>query len=173
MRFFAILALLAATLLIAAPAQAARSTCVGSPGTSAVDEYCEVVPDGTGGRGAGGGVGKLPPKTAKQLEAAGPAGATIQGLVDGDDGVTPSSRTGGNAKDKASGSGGRTSSNKAQPNEVLVDQDVGASDHNIFEAAAASTGEATRMGPGFVWFVLAAVLAVGAWGWFSRRQRTD
>lgn len=159
---------------VAAPSALAQSRCVAPPGSSAVDEYCEVVPDGTGGTGGGGspggssGAGGVPGGAASQLERSGPTGDAVLSLAGG---RRESQRESNKDETKRKDGGARAT--KPRPDQAqLPDQDQGRSGNNVVEAAAASTSEATRVGSGFIWVLLASVVAVGGWGWIAYRRRT-
>jgi len=163
--FCALLACLAAAIVLA-PSASAQSRCVAPPGSSAVDQYCEVVPDGTGGRsgdgGGGGGGGGVSGKTAKQLEQAGAAGAAVLEL------------SGGKAKKpnkKDGASGGSNAGSGSGSASALPDTDPGTKSTNVIEAAATSASDSARVGSGFIWVLLAGIAAVGGWGWISYRRR--
>jgi LPXTG-motif cell wall-anchored protein len=166
MRFARALLVAAVLAIVVAPSASAQSRCVAPPGSSAVDEYCEVVPDGTGGSGNGGGGSSIPDKAATQLQKAGPAGQAVLSFSGEPDAgkQTPSDKSGG-------GKDGGSSASSVKPQ--LQDTDAGAKSNNVIEAAAASASDSTRVGSGFIWVLLAGIALMGGWGWIAFRRRNS
>jgi hypothetical protein len=95
-----------AACTLALPGVAAAQSCQGAPGASAIQQYCEAVPRGDGGRDtSGGGSGSggrggsgVNAATSKVLAQAGRDGAAVQRLAGGGSGA-------GNGSTKRKGQG--------------------------------------------------------------------
>jgi hypothetical protein len=153
-----ILVLWSALAVSAPPAQAA--TCQAPPGTSAIDQYCEVVPDGTGGSSTGGAGPRTPglaDKTEAALARAGGDGRAIVELA-----KSTSAR-----KVSSTGSGERR-----RPDTEPDDTSQSTENRNgVLQAAASSaSAEAERVGGLFVVVLLLAIIAMGGWGWLRFRR---
>lgn len=178
-----------AACTLALPGVAAAQSCQGAPGASAIQQYCEAVPRGDGGRDtAGGGNGSsgrggsgVNPATSKVLAQAGKDGAAVQRLAGGgpgaSDGSSNNAKPGGakNSSKQGSGSGSAGASGGAaragaggSGDGAGGPKDPSGSPLNAAKNAA-STGPAA--GPAVAWSivglsVLGALAAVGL-----RRQR--
>lgn len=104
---------------LAMPSVATAQSCQGAPGASAIQQYCEAVPRGDGGRdsssggsgGSGGGSGSgsggsqgVSAATSKALAQAGKDGAAVQRLASGGSGEAKkrsSKRPGGSGGDES------------------------------------------------------------------------
>jgi hypothetical protein len=158
-----ILVAFAAALLLPVPAATAQS-CVAPPGTSAIDQYCEVVPNGTGGSsgvpgsgipGSGGpstpGVSR---PTATALARAGADGRAVADLAGGAQSGRRARRT---PATSTTGSPDRSTSPAVSS--------------NVLEAAARSaTDQSARVGTAFAVTLLASLLAMAGWGWLRFRR---
>ncbi len=107
----------ATALTLAAPGGAAAAGCQGAPGTSALEQYCEAIPDAKGGRnnpgdarsGAKGSSGSssgsgVSRSTSQALQSAGADGAAVASLAGG---------SSGGGSGKGSGGGGKSGSSKS------------------------------------------------------------
>lgn len=100
------------TLLAAAPlaltASSAHATvCQTQPGQGAIDQYCEIIPSGTGERPvrtAGGGAA-VSRDVARELRAAGPDGAQVEALARTSPAPRDAAKRGGQAPARRPGSG--------------------------------------------------------------------
>ncbi len=114
--------LLAASAAVAAgplalPGAASAQSCQGAPGASAIQQYCEAIPRGDGGRetsgggsgsgGSGAGAPGVSAATSQALGQAGRDGAAVQRLVGGGSGGTSDKRK--RTKDGKSGGSGNAS----------------------------------------------------------------
>jgi hypothetical protein len=150
----------------AGAATTAASRCVAPPGTSAIDQYCESVPDAAGGKGtsggdAGGTAGGVSKTAAKSLKREGADGAAVLALAGG---PAPESATKGKHK---------TSKSPASAPKRPTDTSAApaAKPNDIFQTTAASLGDVSRVGTGFVWLLIGSIAGVGAWGWVGYRRR--
>lgn len=176
---------------LALPGVAAAQSCQGAPGASAIQQYCEAIPRGDGGRdtsgggsGSGGSNGSgsgsgVSAATSKALTQAGRDGAAVQRLAGGTS-SSPSKKDGGkrggNDRERGSGSssgggtgvGGGTGTGGGTGGTNAGPKDPSGSPLNAAKNAA-STGPAA--GQAVAWSivglsVLGALAAVGL-----RRQR--
>jgi hypothetical protein len=69
-------------LMLAAAGPAQAQECVTPPGTAAVDEYCETVPDAAGDRGAPAPPRQIPPSMLAALREKGEDGARLADQLD-------------------------------------------------------------------------------------------
>lgn len=176
-----------AACTLALPGVAAAQSCQGAPGASAIQQYCEAVPRGDGGRdtagGAGGAGGRggsgVNPATSKVLAQAGKDGAAVQRLAGGgpaagNGGASTSKPKGKQGASKPGASGGGAASGTAGSGaggtggSASGPKDPSGSPLNAAKNAA-STGPAA--GQAVAWSivglsVLGAIAAVGV-----RRQR--
>jgi cobalamin biosynthesis Mg chelatase CobN len=151
----------------AAPAPAA--TCQAPPGTSAIDQYCEVVPDGAGGSSTGGGSGPNTPGLSRGSEAAlSRHGADGQGVVALAESTARSSAGSASAGSQKQSRRGKT------PQSLLSERKHASSvesRNGVLQAAASSASqEASRAGGAFIVVLLAAIVAMVGWGWMRFRQ---
>lgn len=150
---------LAAALLAACciPAGANGAGCVGQPGASALEQYCEAVPTAEGGRqapgsGAGSGVSS---QTNQTLQASGADGASVAALAGG-------AEAGSAASNNAQGGSG------AQP---AVDGPADPSGSPLAAAARAVSSGPTA-GPTVAW-ALVGIALIGAASALLRRRTTE
>lgn len=68
--------------LLALPAPAVAQDCVAPPGTAAIDEYCETIPEATGDRGSPLPPRRVPPATLESLRELGTDGAKLADQLD-------------------------------------------------------------------------------------------
>ncbi len=149
------LTVLLTSVVLVAPASA--QNCVAPPGTSAVDEYCENVPDARGeqgGKGGGsGGSGQVPPGTLGALAASGPNGEALVRSLGKDPAAVK--------KPKRSQRGGAPGAT-ARPPEVPSS--------NPLNAVSQALGKGATIGSGFVFAGLALLLAMLVWAWTAYRR---
>jgi hypothetical protein len=161
------LLLIVAFCLAPASASAQAGRCQAPPGTSAIDQYCEVVPDGTGGSSTSGPGPKTP-----GLSRAAQAALSRQGA---DGSAVVSLAGGGSSAPARSSAGGQSpSQEKDQDPRPAGDHDVsgsGESRKGVLRAAASSASQETqRIGGAFIIVLLVALIAMGAWGWLRFRR---
>jgi hypothetical protein len=164
-------AVVALAFLVLGPTAAlAQSNCVAPPGASAIDQYCEVVPDGTGGSSTGRGRGSdavpaggasrpaIPRRAASRLSEAGPEGDRILSLAGA------SSQQSGTRGDRS-----ERGSDAARP-EHGDSEPFAAASENPLEAVVRAAEDQARVGSGFGWVLLLALAAMATWGWISFRR---
>lgn len=174
---------LCAATLAALPSTSVAQGCVGQPGTSALEQYCEAVPRGDGGRdrpGSGSGSGSsgnggsgVSGATRQQLQGAGADGAAVAALASGGSG--------------GSGSSGGSSKKPSQPSNQSSDAegDAGAvkgisvdgpqaPDGSPLKAATQAASSGPVAGQAVTWG-LVGLTALGAIGavFMRRRQLGD
>lgn len=170
---------LAAAILATAlsPSAAGAQACAGRPGASAIEQYCEAIPDGDGDRVTGTGTGpsatsgsrgsagaasgsvNLPSGTAGTLRAAGPAGKAVLGLVARESsasGERPSKATNGTATTPGS------STTSIAPAKTPSD--------NPLRAVSSAATDGATVGSMFLWGLLALAVAALAAGWIGFRR---
>jgi hypothetical protein len=153
-------------VVVAAPAQGA--TCQAPPGTSAIDQYCEVVPDGAGGSLASGGGPKTPGLSEESESALTREGADGQAIVElaqatSGQGVAPTGPNEDHHPDRDQKRvGAQTKKDVSQST---------ASRNGVLQATASSASQETeRVGGLFIIVILLAVVAMGGWGWLRFRR---
>lgn len=154
--------------------QALAQACQGRPGASAIEQYCEAIPNGTGGRessrdrGASASGGGISQATGRDLRAAGRDGAAVLALVGTGDGN--GSGGGGAAKggsDKRAGSGGSSGSPRSQDETPAAEPPS----DNPLRAVKSAVSSGATVGSGFVWGLVALTLLALVVGWIGFRQR--
>lgn len=166
-RLLPILLALAALAMWSAPAQA--QNCEAPPGSAAVDQYCEAIPEGggsqsgndfqreraTSGSGATeGDATAVPAGTATELKAAGQDGEAIAKLAAGS---TTGTSSGGSA-DASGDVAGATASSEHVSGSPL-------------KAVSASVQNGPVAGSLLIWALLGSTFAVLALGWIRYRSR--
>lgn len=177
MRVF-LLSLVFAVLATTVPSSAVGQDCQGRPGASAVEQYCEAIPDATGkpvqpssepSGSATAGTTPIGRKTGDDLRAAGTDGKAVLTLA----GVTSPSRGGSGARD-APRNGTSSSTSASTPSERGAVAGVSAASEpsaSPLRAVSASVQSGRTVGGDFLW-VLAAVTLIGlAAGWLRFRAR--
>ncbi len=172
MPFRAALTALVATFLLT-PA-AAQAQCQGAPGVGAVEQYCESIPDGSGGRtqqtqsGSGSYTdsGAVPNAAARELDGSAD-GQAVLGIAGsgGSDGGNASGNDGkgsGGKSEKAEGGSASTVSGPEEPK------------RGVLAATTNAVSSGPSAGSGLVWG-LVAITVLGAAGavWSRRRGATD
>lgn len=170
---------LAAAILATAviPSSAGAQACTGRPGASAIEQYCEAIPDGdgdrvtgsssgsTGSSSQGGGV-PISKGTAGALAAAGPDGKAVIGLL-GRESATGSQ--GQKSKSGGSGNGTTASSQSDGSAQSRVAAAKSPSD-NPLRAVSSAASDGATVGSMYLWgLLLLAVVALGA-GWVGFRR---
>ncbi len=170
-------------LAITGPA-AAQQSCQGRPGASAIEQYCEAIPDGTGSRQTPGDKASSSDKTSQvptgsrgDLQSSGPDGEAVLALVAASGG---SGGGGGNsgAGGTSGGSGGSGKSGTASGGSgvgkvkgaAAVQPAVSPSD-NPLRAVKSAVSSGATVGSGFVWGLVALTLLALVVGWIGFRQR--
>lgn len=175
--------------LVAPRAMASAANCAAPPGTSGIDEYCEVLPTAggpthhTGHKGGSKQVDKVPATTRKALQKQGDAGAAVLALTQSAPSVptrsTPSStpvpaKPHTHRKHTSQSGGGSqqqsTTSSQSTPQKPVAPAPA-APASNPVSAVGDSFGGS--VGAGFL-VLLAAIAAVMALvAWLGRRRRPD
>jgi hypothetical protein len=168
--------------LIPAAASAAGTNCQAPAGTSGIDQYCEVLP-GAGGSGSSGhhkkkAASPVSPKTTRDLEHQGTAGAAILALTQsgGAPAATqtppPAAKTKTHKRHKAAAT---TPSNSQTPPSAPKPSVAGpkgpAPGNDPFSAVGNSVSVGSAMSAGFVWVLVGIALILGAMTWLSYRTR--
>lgn len=158
--------MLAALFLVAPSASAQR--CEGRPGASAIQQYCEAIPEadgvsrrpGSGRTGAGSdGSGDTPSPVQSQLEDAGQDGRAVLGLIaSGDDYSGPGADPDGGGSGTGS-AGGRTSSEAKR------------AEGGVLDAVSASVSNGSTVGNAFAGILVGMAVLGAAFGWISLRRR--
>lgn len=171
-----LLSLATAALTVGAPSTAFGQNCQGRPGASAVEQYCEAIPDATGepvqpsserSDSASAGTPAVGRSTGDDLMAAGKDGKAVLALAGG----ASASRGGSGARDveresKSSAAGARTPSERGAVAGVSAASEPSASP---LRAVSASVQSGRTVGGEFLW-VLAALTLIGlAAGWLRFR----
>ncbi len=168
-----VLALLAASLLVPAPAAAQR--CVAPPGTAAIDQYCETIPTARGDRGSGTpqpppAAVVVPRRTLKELAASGAEGAALNREL----GAAPESAAASGRPARPDGQGVKGERAQGTPAPRTQGTPAQAPSANPLDAVRESATGGTTLGSGFSWLLLIVTLALVAWAWIGvRGRRTD
>lgn len=150
--------------LLAIPAGASAQSCEAPPGTGAVDQYCETIPDAGGDRGASDpgptrSREPLPASTRQALRSGGSEAQALGELLEGPSGERPGSdagRRGDNERGRAGLSTRRVEEPSGDP----------------FSALTASIGQGDEtVGGAFVWILVALTLLVLSLAWLRFRRR--
>jgi hypothetical protein len=167
MRFRPSMLALVVVVAVAPASSEAASSCVAPPGTSAIDQYCEVVPNGAGGSSGSGGSGgpKTPgisSQTQSRLSRSGTDGQALAALAGASD---PSPAAPKKARRETS-SGSKTSTKVPRDRSTSS-----AASSNVLQAAARSAGDQTnRVGTTFAVALVGGLLIMGGWGWVRFRR---
>lgn len=147
----------------ATPAVAQSGGCQGAPGSSAVEQYCEAIPRGDGGRsqaggsGSGNGTSTISKKTGEALADAGADGASIARLAQ--DGSAPADSSDGKSSDSGSSSdSGDGAVKDARASGVAAPKDASGSP---LKAATEAAQTGSTVGPALAWGVI-GMSALGA-----------
>jgi hypothetical protein len=157
----------AVTVLAAQPAAAQR--CVAPPGTAAIEQYCETVPDASGGRPAdSGGVADatasnpVPAETIRQLDASGESGRDLSRVLRA--GTSPA-RARGTARARRSAPRARRSApRRARP------ADAAPPAANPLDAVGSAFSRGGTVGDGFAWILLAIAAGMGGAAWLRHSR---
>ena len=146
-----LLVLVFALALLPAATASAQRTCVAPPGTAAIDQYCEVVPDAGGDRGSNDPrpPATLPQETADRLAGSGQGQALLRQL----------------GQDPAKPKGAKRARTEAAPA-------PDAPSSNPLDAVSSALSSGPTVSSGFVVALLAVTLLVLSWGWIAYRRRT-
>ena len=161
---------------------ASAATCQGAPGASAIQQYCEAIPDAQGAhRGpktpaAGGESGQqpLPSGTSRELRAAGPDGEAIERLAAGQSvPAKPKSTTPSPGQATPGTSGTSSGSDATTSGTNSVDDDaVDDPSTNVLTAATNAVSNGSTVGSGLAWGVL-GMSTIGACAAIVLRRRRD
>lgn len=169
-RFRLSTAALTSTALLAGAAVApasAQSGCTGQAGTSAIEQYCEAVPNGDGSRTkstskSDRGTSK---STSQSLQSAGPDGAAVAALAGGTGGGSGGTGGSGSSDNSKSAAGGELA---VKSERVSGPDDPGSNPLNAATQAASSgpiAGKAVTWG-------LVGLTGLGALGALLLRRRS-
>ena len=179
MRLRLVTALLAALLAVVAAPSAHAQSCEAPPGSAAVEQYCEAIPEGDGAQsgndfrreaaesvsGGGGTNGQggsgnpaLSVEAAQALESAGADGEAVADLARASSGGQSASSNGNAASEAGDVAGSSASSDEASGSPL--------------KAVSASVENGPVAGSLMIWALLGATLVVLALGWM-RFRRTD
>lgn len=170
LRFTAMLPALIAALIVLAP-KAMAQACTGRPGASAIEQYCEAIPEGTGERvgpsGSNGSSGKssgsgISQSTSRELDKAGADGQAVLAIA-----------AAGGGDDQGGRSGGSETSGGSQraPNGTDVAAAAAQSpSDNPLKAVSSSVSNGSTVGSGFLWGLLALAVAAAAAAWVGFRR---
>lgn len=168
-----------ALLLAVTTTEANAQACTGRPGASAIEQYCEAIPDGDGERSTAAGesrdpergANELPRSTAEALRNAGTEGRVILGLVGG--AASENSMRGPGTDRSGTSSGASTAQGTGSGNMRRDADDVApasAPSSNPLRAVRSAVTNGATIDSGFLWGVLAmTVVLVGA-GWVGFRR---
>lgn len=151
------------------PTTASAQQCVGRPGASAVEQYCEAIPNASGdrvepgGRSPASGVSGVPSRTASTLQRAGADGATVLALVSAAGDVTPGDRAGRQEK-------GGTQEAQAEDGAVAGISAASAPSANPLKAVSSAVSSGTTVGPAFLMLLLGLTVIVLGTGWVRFRR---
>lgn len=154
----------ALAVVLALPASSEAQSCEAPPGTAAIDQYCETVPDVEGVRGAGEPAPAAPvaQDTLDELAASGADGeAFAQSLGDGlgdgpGSGSSPEGISDGNDRTAP------TTSSSGMPD---------APSNNPLTAVSQAVGDGSTVGLGLIVVIIAATIAIMGWAWLAYRRR--
>lgn len=171
-----------AILVVAiAPTAAQAEGCVGRPGASALEQYCEAVPSANGGRqkanqgSNGGGSKPYSSSTVKSLADAGADGAAVAALAAGaaSNGTSDSDLPKSSSKPNSSttdSSGPDASGETATDESTQGVSDPAAPDASPLTATKEAVATGPTAGPALTWGVL-GMSAIGAIGAIVLRRR--
>lgn len=144
-------------LVLAAPAQAQE--CVSPPGTAAVDEYCETVPDAAGDRGSPAPPREVSPGTLSALRSQGEAGQRLADQLDREVLAKDANRRKGRDVPVPAG-GVRGEAAESEPGS------------NPLDAVREAVATGARVDAGLGWgLAFVTVALAGAWWVGARRRR--
>lgn len=140
-------AILAAALTVPSSHAAFAEGCVGAPGTSALEQYCEAVPDADGSRTKPGSHTQsehsAPVATVEKLQNSGADGKALAAIVAGSSGS--GSNGGGGASSSAKSSGGSRSKHGSSASGAGTSSGgagAGGTTHSTVSAPTAASGSA-------------------------------
>lgn len=150
----------------AGPSVTGAQSCEAPPGTSAVEQYCEALPEASGtrsanesNRAANASRGRRPPSlstaTAATLEASGSDGRAILNLARG---TAAGSRPGGRTLTGETG----TAAGEARPPAIPSD--------NPLRAVQAAASQGRTVGGGLAWTILVGTAALAGVAWVRLRR---
>lgn len=184
-RLTAVLAIVLGLLVLPGIADAAPQACQGRPGASAIEQYCEAIPDATGGRvspnserassqGASAR-GAVPAAAQRRLTTSGQDGQAVLGLVAASaSGSSDGNGAGGSTSgrdDRGGGIGGSSSG----PSVAAGPQAARTPSDNPLKAVSSAVTNGATVGSAFVWALvgLALVALIVGWVGFRRRETTE
>lgn len=177
MRSRLVIALLASLLAATAAPSAHAQSCEAPPGSAAVEQYCEAIPEGDGAQsgndfrreatesaGAGGGTNgqdgsggsTLSPEATEALESAGADGDAVADLARASSGG-PNTASNGTSEAEAGDVAGSSASSQEASGSPL-------------KAVSASVENGPVAGSLMIWALLGATLVVLALGWMRFRR---
>lgn len=174
---FLLSAFAAAVAVAVTPVAATAQNCVAPPGTAAIEQYCETVPDAAN-RGQGTASERrrfgdaLSRRDARRLERAGADGRSVLDLPaavgarasgEGSDGAVGAA-TGGRG-DGSGPNGGAGTGRRSIPPAAAEPS------NNPLEAVVKAVGEGGGVSGTFGWLLMATALGAVAVGWTRLRRR--
>jgi hypothetical protein len=146
-------------LVLLAPASQARAQdCIAPPGTAAVDEYCETVPEATGERGSPAPPRNVSPSTLAALRAQGEDGARLADQLDRAVLAKDPNRRRDRDAPVAKG-------------DVASRMDSSEPGSNPLDAIREAVGTGARVEAGLGWALALITLALGGVWWLGTRRR--
>lgn len=156
-----IAALLVLTSALVAPAAAgAQASCEAPPGTGAIDQYCETIPQAQGPGAAGDPSSTRAPRPlpASTLRALRGGGEDARALAESLAGPAGSSDRAGKGSEKAGAAPAVQPPSSEDPSS------------DPFSAIKAAAGSGGGVGAGFVWALIALTLLMLAAAWLRFRR---
>ncbi len=174
LRISAVLTLVAALFVVLSP-QAMAQACQGRPGASAIEQYCEAIPEGTGERvtpsserESRGSSSDVPAGTAQELADAGQEGQAVLGLAASSSGGGGDS---GNGAGSGASSGGDSASGNASAGDAASATPAASSpSDNPLKAVSSAVSNGATVGSAFLWGLFALALAAAGAAWIGFRR---
>jgi hypothetical protein len=165
--------------LLPSAASAAGDNCNAPPGTSGIDQYCEVLPGagGTGGSHHKKQTSHVSPKVTQTLQHQGSAGAAILQLAQQSGAATQPATKPDASKQHKTRHHHKTSattvpSNSTTPPAPKADTTTRSAPANDpVSAVGNAVSVGSGVGAGFVWLLVGIGLVFGGMAWMSYRRR--
>lgn len=177
-----ILAVALLLALVAAPTASAQ-TCQGRPGASAIQQYCEAIPEATGGSQRPGGSSQngssqndgsdAPSGAQSELQDAGQDGQAVLGLVAASGGSDDSggSSSGGSSGSSGGADPGSGSQSSGESGGAPTDTNAKRAEGGVLDAVASSVSSGTTVGDSFAGILVGMAALIAAFGWITMRRR--
>lgn len=176
-RLFTVIAVAGVLLAAFAPSALAQA-CEGRPGASAIEQYCEAIPEATGdrvtpreNRERGSSGADVPSGTSQQLEDSGADGAAVLGLVAGSDGGNGGDGGGNGASSSKSSSGESASGDEKTEAEAAAVAAASSPSDNPLKAVSSAVSNGATVGSAFLWGLLALAVAAAGAAWVGFRRQ--